>query len=818
MSKTILFSTLVGLVTQIGAVGVNNASFDTGKIKIEGGDVAVIRQPRESFAGTFEGSQFFDENRFRASHMDSADLNFGFTNDLIWLQFTLTSNLNADAEAVLEVAYATLDHIDLEIRDNRETRKYLLGEDYLSNAGDIPGRNPAIRLVIKAAGSAVVTMRIRSAGTVKIPINLWRLEKYWTNERHELFAMILLVGGIIFLAVYNLFLWLQLRDIAYAYLAFHGIFLAAVQLVFSGIAGTILWPKAGAWWISNSNAIFSGLAELFIVLFVLQFLRLTEKKWMMRLQMLPLLMAGFSLLLVLLNNYRAAVTIQAFVMASGLGICLFFTVLRMREGFYGTRYLLVALATPMVMFLLLSLTNFGFLKQSFWIVNNPAFGVSLMLLLFSLAVADRIRSIENERLLAKAETLELQLAFNAELWQKVEERTQELTASLHRVEKLKEHQEGDYFLLSQVLGPLSKNFIKSENLSVDFIIRQKREYQFRKWNGEVGGDFCHARKVSLLDGGYACFLIGDAMGKSVQGASGAIVVGAMFQAIVNRNAPELYPEQWLAKVYSELRGAFETFEERMLVSMVMGLVHEKTGFVYYVNSEFPAGILLRSGEASFIENGHNLPKMGMLHTDPAVKIRTFRMNEADVLIFGSDGKDDLIPKKSNELSGAGNRVSGDPDEFLRYVKLQGGDIRLIHQTLEASNTLTDDLSLLSISARHLPDRIPAVDHNLLHGVLREWARKDQRFLQEVIKAMQQANDMPAELERLRAEKWLAFGEKRKAARHILRYAALASYDAEALVDASDFLRRCGYQDHSKLMRARLELRENANEPTSVGAA
>ena len=70
---------------------------------------------------------------------------------------------------------------------------------------------------------------------------------------------------------------------------------------------------------------------------------------------------------------------------------------------------------------------------------------------------------------------------------KVRERTRDLEQTLEEVKKLKQQQDGDYFLTSLLLQPLWVNGAKSARVKTEFFQKQKKEFQFKKWRREMGG-------------------------------------------------------------------------------------------------------------------------------------------------------------------------------------------------------------------------------------------------------------------------------------------------------------------------------------------
>lgn len=288
---------------------------------------------------------------------------------------------------------------------------------------------------------------------------------------------------------------------------------------------------------------------------------------------------------------------------------------------------------------------------------------------------------------------------------KVEERTAELQKTLQEVQTLKTQQDGDYFLTSLLLEPLGSNRTPGVVIQVDFLVQQKKKFLFRKWEKEIGGDICIADTIKLRGGNYTAFLNADAMGKSMQGAGGILVLGAAFQSILERNrmfeqVRTDYPETWLKAAFIEMHRLFESFDGSMLISVAMGLVDNNTGFVYYINAEHPFSVLYRDGTAKFIEDEIWFRKLGTQGCDSDIFISTFQLKPGDMFICGSDGRDDI--DLGNDENGM-RIIQEDEHRFLEHVEHSNAELALIRESLAKTGDFTDDLSLLRIYYRDNPD-------------------------------------------------------------------------------------------------------------------
>lgn len=365
---------------------------------------------------------------------------------------------------------------------------------------------------------------------------------------------------------------------------------------------------------------------------------------------------------------------------------------------------------------------------------------------FAAVLADHFISIHNQ-----IEEL------NENLEKKVELRTKELSTSLDQIKKLKDQQDGDYFLTSLLLHPLGANRAKSQEVKVDFLVKQKKKFQFKEWNSEIGGDLCRSQILFFKNRPVTVFLNADAMGKSMQGAGGALVAGAVFNSILERtmlssSVQNQYPEKWLKNSFIEMHKVFESFDGSMLISVVMGIVDNATGLLYFINAEHPYTVLFRDGETSFIGHEKLYRKLGSSMVDDFISIQTFQLRNGDIIINGSDGRDDLMIEDKSENK---KILNYDEKIFLSVVKKGEGDINRIYDQLVTTGEFTDDLSLLRIEYRGHNMAIESFDESEIPDVEVSFKTNNQEVLQSLDAHLSEFRQ--SEFKNLRALKFIIVG-------------------------------------------------------------
>ncbi len=297
---------------------------------------------------------------------------------------------------------------------------------------------------------------------------------------------------------------------------------------------------------------------------------------------------------------------------------------------------------------------------------------------------------------------------------KVRDRTRELSEKMEELQRLKVQQDGDYFLTSLLAKPLFYNANKSPKVDTQFILRQKKKFEFKGKHADLGGDLCVTGNLRLGKESdykrYTFAMNGDAMGKSMQGAGGSLVMGVVVNSILARSAAndrimDSTPAQWLTDIYHEMQSVFKSFNGSMVISGTFVVVEDDSGKVWYFNAEHPYSVMYRDGRAGFLETGLTLRKIG-LDSEYEFKVHQTRLEAGDVLIIGSDGKDDLDLTPEKEI----RTINEDEMLFLQLVENGQGDLSRIEEEILKQGELTDDLSMLRIE--YMPVSSPKSEEKL----------------------------------------------------------------------------------------------------------
>ncbi len=403
---------------------------------------------------------------------------------------------------------------------------------------------------------------------------------------------------------------------------------------------------------------------------------------------------------------------------------------------------------------------------------------------------------------------------NVNLEHKVHLRTEQLNSSLQKVESLKIQQDGDYYLTSLLLRPLGQNLAMSKNFDFSFFVKQKKTFEFRGKHNEIGGDICVTHTIQLQGKTFHVILNGDAMGKSIQGAGGSLILGSVFQSIIERTLlspllSEQSPEIWLKNAFIEMHKIFESFSGSMLVSIVIGLLDDSNGFIYYMNAEHPPSILFRDGKAHYIEEESFFRKLGTLQINTGIFIQTVQMLHGDTLLIGSDGRDDIRMMDESQIA----NINSDSDRILQIIEKVNCDLPQIYESLKNFGEITDDLSLLKIHFHKDPTKLKE-DHPDINMILdfTEKNFQEKKYEDAVKFLISKINDFPEEYILLKylSDLYSKIGKYKAAVSTGIKYLELVPSDSDFFYLLSTYYKMSADYSTGIEISERLRLREPQN--------
>ena len=345
-----------------------------------------------------------NQARFIPVTQVEATTNFGATRSAIWLQVQVLPSADAPAQWLLEIANPALDRLDLYVSYGASGFDHQVGGDSVPFADRaVPHRHHVKPVRLQSGAVTTIYLRIASLGTVSAPATLWQSAALWQRDQQTYAVFGVYFGLLMGLLLYNLLLFVSVRDRAYLIYVGFTAFMGLSQAANSGLAAQFLWPAA-VWWNNVSINAMNALAGVFGLVFACAFLSSrttmpTLDRWM-RLQVV-LWAASFVGALAL--PYRVAVwSVTSLALVGVLTVALA-AFLAIRRRHPGAPYFALAWGALLLGVLVLTLHNNGFLPSNVFTANALLIGSAMEMVLLSFALADRINTARKEKELAQAQ-------------------------------------------------------------------------------------------------------------------------------------------------------------------------------------------------------------------------------------------------------------------------------------------------------------------------------------------------------------------------------------------------------------------------------
>lgn len=367
--------------------------------------------------------------------------NFGMTPDTHWFRVGLhpeSSGESRQVTKILEVAAPTLSHVRIAVVDpvSGQTLSDLqTGYAYPFDSRPEPYRAFAVPLVLDPGRPVDLYLQIRSQGALDAAATLWDQKDFEAYSRDSYLVYGLYFGALGALILYNLMLFVSLRDTTYLlYVAFAGA-LAMGSVAHTGIGFQFLWPQAVGW-TGIAHVTLYALVLFFGPLFCRSFLRLdVHSRLLSGLLLLSAAAALVVIALLLTVGFRVAAIAESLLGMIFPVLAIAGGVLAWVRGQRSARWFLLAWTILLVGIALLAARNMDLIPNTFLTRHALQIGNVVEMLLLSFALAERIADLRRQKVEAEAEAVSARQAMVAalerterELERAVDSRTRELMA------------------------------------------------------------------------------------------------------------------------------------------------------------------------------------------------------------------------------------------------------------------------------------------------------------------------------------------------------------------------------------------------------
>ncbi|HSC83740.1 MAG TPA: 7TM diverse intracellular signaling domain-containing protein [Pseudomonas sp.] len=340
------------------------------------------------------------DGSFRQNH--KAVLNAGYSRSVFWLRADLLYRPTQPGPLkpwLLELAYPPLDRLDLYLPDGQGGYRLArrTGDTLPFSSRQIGQNNYLFDLELQPNQPLRVYLRAQSQGSMQMPLGLWSMQGFIEAQPARIYVLGVIYGVLLVMLIYNLFIYLSVRDTSYLYYIFYIASFGLYQVSVNGAGVQYFWPD-NPWWANASTPFLIGSAALFGCQFARSFLHTAEHSpWIDRALRGLMAVGALVMLLALTSSYATALRLATY-------LALLFTVtifsagtLAWLRGMRVARYFIIAWSAFLIGGVINTLMVLGYLPYTFFTMYASQFGSALEVGLLSLALADRINAMKEER-------------------------------------------------------------------------------------------------------------------------------------------------------------------------------------------------------------------------------------------------------------------------------------------------------------------------------------------------------------------------------------------------------------------------------------
>ncbi len=362
--------------------------------------VAYLRDGNRSL--TFEEVR---ELEFTKSETPSPT--FGYTDDVIWLRVKLRDGLEIGDDYYLNIAYPHLDDIRLFQWDLSRWQVKSTGDQLSFATREIDNANFYLRLI--APSNKPIYVRVESSGPKIVPLSLQSGSEIPGQAMRRSMILGAVFGLLAIIALYNLTLYISVRDPNFLYYALYVSLLTGAFFCFERFDYQFIWREPST--ISNrSFAILGTAAYFWATRFARRYLDTQNNSPLFHHVLGGLSyvhLAGIVLFLFYENYGLLARTVNAFILITLLVIITVSVLLTVR-GSRSARFFIVAWPI-FIAGSILGLFRFeGSVPDTFFTQYGVYIGAIIEVVLISFGLGDRINQMRLQTERAQRESLELQ--------------------------------------------------------------------------------------------------------------------------------------------------------------------------------------------------------------------------------------------------------------------------------------------------------------------------------------------------------------------------------------------------------------------------
>lgn len=349
----------------------------------------------------------------------------GYTSNHIWVKFTVKNNSNT-AQWLFHYDWVMVDTLNFYYQNKREWKVHTMGHGFRFDQRILPYLTFGIPVYLPKGSTQTFYLHTINTKPSIFPLKFTQKDRFVKYESTRNLYYGIYFGGLLVMLLYNLFVWLFLRDRSYLYYVFTIFCTLSIFSTISGYSYQYLWQNNPVMNIYY-HRVMMAVIIIATLLFTNSFLDTRKNaRVFFKIFRVMIFLAIFAIFWSITHKYsdiaNQLLKIHVILIVA-VGIRLWY------KGHTIARFYVFAWFFYSLGGLLITFSNNGTLPINFWTRHSVEIGSFLEVILLSLALGDKYRLLKKEKQQATQALLEQEQESTKVLEEKVQERTQELSTS-----------------------------------------------------------------------------------------------------------------------------------------------------------------------------------------------------------------------------------------------------------------------------------------------------------------------------------------------------------------------------------------------------
>ena len=333
--------------------------------------------------------------------------NFGYSKSSYWFRVKLSNRHPLRTEWLLGIDYPMHDYLDIYYVHNKSIlQSYHVGDRLPHEHRPIDHRNFIFPFVMENSASVEVYIRLKTEGTVKMPLYLWEEAEFIKSDQGFMLGQGFYIGSMFIMFFYNFFLFFVVRNRSYLFYIMYILCQVFAFAIWRGYGFQYLWPNWPTW-NQISTIFFLGGTITFAMLFSIFFLE--ARRYLPRMFYLMSGISLFGLVLLLLSfvaPYSVLIKYAMYGLLITMLVNLIAGILAWRKGAHVARYYTLAWLMVASGFSLFALNYTGLIPSNFITENAGQIGSAVEVALLSMAFGSFFTEERRAKSKAQSQLLE----------------------------------------------------------------------------------------------------------------------------------------------------------------------------------------------------------------------------------------------------------------------------------------------------------------------------------------------------------------------------------------------------------------------------